>query len=267
MARSFPVRRPDPEADRPRPGVVAAVATGCLLLGLCGARATLRSVEADSAATGTDPAGDVESPAASGSGPGADHEGGTGAEDRPEAEAGRGTEAGAETGAETGAEAEAEAGPEAGAETGAGAEAETGIETEVGRERVPGAAPVGTPGGAPASRAIRRGRLAYLRCDGAERPDLGPFPCPRDRDLERTVWAAIDALAACPTAPAGPGPADLRLTFQPGATPEVGFLDRAGDLDSRRLAGCLAGPLADATTTLTADYLLVSFRFELVSAD
>lgn len=107
------------------------------------------------------------------------------------------------------------------------------------------------------------GRVAYLRCEGA-RPTDGPYPCPRDRDLERTVWDALGGLSECADRPVAGGAGDLRLTFSGGALRERGV--RGGGesaLSEVAILGCLEESLGAVTTTIRAPDLVVSFRFEL----
>jgi hypothetical protein len=111
-------------------------------------------------------------------------------------------------------------------------------------------------------RTVARGRLAYITCEGAPLRD-GPFPCPRDRPLERRVWAALEALPACPTAPSSSGTGDLRLTFRAGEAVELATHAPGGTLDGEAILSCVRGSLASATTEIRATEMVVSFRFEL----
>ena len=114
---------------------------------------------------------------------------------------------------------------------------------------------------------VRRGRVAYLRCDGAP-PASGPFPCPRDAALEATVWAAVDQLLAC-TPPLPPGQADLVLQFDRAASPELTvttrdtFPEDAIRTDVAGVVTCLGPTLAASTTTVPGDLVRVGFRFSL----
>jgi hypothetical protein len=68
--------------------------------------------------------------------------------------------------------------------------------------------------------------------------------------------------------PTETGPADLRLTFTPGAPVEVATRSRGPEsLPDEALLTCLAEPLSGLTTSIRADDLLVSFHFALISAD
>ncbi len=120
-----------------------------------------------------------------------------------------------------------------------------------------------TPSPAPPPHRMLPGRVAYLRCEGA-RPTQGPYPCPRDRDLERVVWAALGALAECPGRPAAGGEGDLRLSFSGGVLEERALRGRGEDaLPEGAVLGCLEEPLGALTTTIRAEELVVSFRFVL----
>jgi hypothetical protein len=120
-------------------------------------------------------------------------------------------------------------------------------------------------GPAPLPRRVGLGRVAYLACEGVP-PQSGPFPCPRDRDLEARVWATLEALPECPTMPTEVGPGDLRLTFTRGAPVEITARDRGPEsLSHDALIACLEEPLADLTTSIRADELLVSFHFALIA--
>jgi hypothetical protein len=103
---------------------------------------------------------------------------------------------------------------------------------------------------------VRRGRIAYLRCE--------PESCPRDEAMEEAVWAAIEALPSCAEPPPAAGEADIRVDYVAGAAPIVGWRDTFPDvtvrLDEARVMSCLEEPLG-ATRQTTAQRLLVSFRF------
>ncbi|HJL16181.1 MAG TPA: hypothetical protein RMH99_11015, partial [Sandaracinaceae bacterium LLY-WYZ-13_1] len=113
---------------------------------------------------------------------------------------------------------------------------------------------------------VRRGRVAYLRCDGVEHAG-GPFPCPRDEALEAAVWSIVDGLAACAGAPSAPGRGDVRLDYRGDAAPAIDWRDTFADdvvrLDAARVLGCLREELAGTRQSLGARRLLVSFRFAL----
>ena len=140
------------------------------------------------------------------------------------------------------------------ADAGNQAVADAGIEAiaDAGTEAVADVADVivREPGSARSSLTLRPGRVAYLRCDE---------PCPRDRDLERATWRALESLSAC--AGIGPGAGDLRLTVGARSVTDLhlGPSDVAGDV-----VACVRPSLAGTPTTLDAQ-LVVSFRFELVS--
>ncbi|MFW6051266.1 MAG: hypothetical protein ACODAU_08835 [Myxococcota bacterium] len=105
--------------------------------------------------------------------------------------------------------------------------------------------------------------MAYLRCEGLPIEE-GPYPCPRDLELEQAGWEVLRGLEECPTAPARAGQADVRLHFGPEGPPEIRLLPAATDLDGPRLLSCVEGPLEALRTTLTPQDMVVSFRFRLV---
>jgi hypothetical protein len=104
-----------------------------------------------------------------------------------------------------------------------------------------------------------RGRIAYVRCNSIEQQP-GRFPCPRDRTLERSAWAALDELTRCPRL--GPGSADVRLEFGREGPPSVHVLGpRQGDaLDRALVTKCAGTALGQTRTDLQADRLLVAFE-------
>lgn len=105
-------------------------------------------------------------------------------------------------------------------------------------------------------RSVLRGRVAYIRCGPAT-----ATRCPRDRDLEESVWAVLAELASCSTRPADPGTSDLRLLFR-GDRREARF--RAwgeAPLPDEALTTCVGSQLEALGTRLAVDPLLVSFQF------
>jgi hypothetical protein len=120
----------------------------------------------------------------------------------------------------------------------------------------------------PTGLVVRRGRIAYLRCDGVP-PQRGPFPCPRDEAMEAAVWPAIDGLVACAQGPRQAGEGDLRIEFTGPGAPDVGWRDtfprNTVRLDDTAVLACVRGPLAAARQSLGAQRLLVSFRFAVVA--
>ena len=134
-----------------------------------------------------------------------------------------------------------------------------GVVTERDEE---GPAPLFVAKAPPRGRRLLTGRVAYIRCDGAE-INQGPIPCPRDRQLERAVWAQVRKLPACPDLPSGEGTADLRLKFESGTT-EVLWHPRASPLDPQGLRACLEADLARLQTEIEAPVMVVSFQFEMV---
>jgi hypothetical protein len=221
-----PIRRPSPEADRPRPVWAALAAVGGLCAGLALVAATL------SPAPTPPPDPEPVSSAAP-----SEPETAAPAEAPPELE-------------EPPAAPEPSAAPDA-------------FEPAAPKPPPPPAAeaprpptPRPTAGGA----RIVPGRVAYLQCDGVP-PQDGPYPCPRDVPLEDAAWAVLATLPECPRAPAGPGAADVRLHFHGGGPPAVRVLARATDLDVAALLACLREPLTALTTTLAPEHMVVSFRF------
>ncbi len=120
---------------------------------------------------------------------------------------------------------------------------------------------------APSGLVVRRGRIAYLRCDGIALR-RGPFPCPRDEALEAAIGSVIDGLLACPAGPRAAGEGDLRIELTRDGPPDVGWRDTFSSatvrLDSESVLACVRGPLAAARQSLGAERLLVSFRFAIV---
>lgn len=258
------VERPSPAADRVRPAVLAAAAAVGLTAGLALVAATLSPDRSE--------AGDTPSEAAGGPAreppPGTDGPKGHGADAGPKP-----------TGAPSPALEETE--PHAAREPTAPTQP-TGSPT--GDER-PSAPDPDQPRGSPAASsrahpddpppttteapagALRMvpGRVAYLQCEGVPLQD-GPFPCPRDRALEKRVWDTLRGLPECPGAPDTSGKADIRLHFEASGSPGVSFLGRATDLDQGRLRSCLDEPLTALDTALDPEHMVVSFRFELTPA-
>jgi hypothetical protein len=124
----------------------------------------------------------------------------------------------------------------------------------------PTPASAATPSAPPARQpGFVRGRIAYLRCDGLTARS-GPFPCPRDRALERAVWQALSRLERC--APLTPGPLELRVEI--GRTHAPSFDLRAEERDRARAAHvCMAGAFVGIRTTLSPDRMVISFTFAL----
>lgn len=114
------------------------------------------------------------------------------------------------------------------------------------------------------SHIVRRGRVAYLRCEGVpQRP--GPFPCPRDEALENAVWSALDAtITTCGTL-AGQGEADVVIDFDHADTPTARMRDTfASDavrVDADAVLSCSQAALASVRTVFHPRRLMVSFRF------
>ncbi|MBW2460622.1 MAG: hypothetical protein JRH11_03170 [Deltaproteobacteria bacterium] len=231
---------PDAAGDRPNPGVIAATAVVALAVGLGLVRWTLidEPVVDDDGAVVAGEGRDL------GSGR---HLAGVEAEN-VETESGQGVAAvDFDSAQPTNLDSERSPGPE--------------VEPQNPQEaRNPEADPSPAP---PPPHRVLPGRVAYLRCEGA-RPTGGPFPCPRDRDLERAIWAALGALAECPGRPVAAGEGDLRLAFSGGNLQESSLRETGeGGLPEAAVLGCLEEPLGALTTTIRAEELLVSFRFVL----
>ncbi|MBX3274105.1 MAG: hypothetical protein KF729_27815, partial [Sandaracinaceae bacterium] len=109
---------------------------------------------------------------------------------------------------------------------------------------------------------VRRGRVAYLRCDGAS-----GRACARDEPMEQAVWAAIQALPTCASPPSAAGHADLRLELRADDAPLVEWRDTFADdvarLDRDAVLACLRAPLGAVRRTIATERLLVSFRFSM----
>ncbi len=241
------VERPSPSADRPRVTWIAVVGVTCFVVGWLAVRATL----------------EVDRETGEAEGPAAEIDTGDHREERVESHAVEARAAPTET-------------PASSDDTGAPPPAREPVaelpeppppSSDDDVEATPSAPGSGTPvaGSSARERAVRPGRIAYLRCDGAPRA-RGPYPCPRDLDLEAAAWTIIDTLPACVEAPRGAGESDVRITFRSDAATEVSVRDphEVGALPERALLSCLAPQLAALHTSIRSDFLVVSFRFALV---
>ena len=112
---------------------------------------------------------------------------------------------------------------------------------------------------------LRRGRVAYLRCDGVPQR-AGPFPCPRDEPLERGVWEALAAVQGCVRAPRS-GQADVVLDFEGDSTPTIRTRDTfpadTPRTDDTALLACTSELLGNVRSSLSPRRLVVSFRLTL----
>ena len=167
---------------------------------------------------------------------------------------------------ETGTSPDANANPNPSVDANPNASASADANPDANPNANPNASPNASPPPTAPPRAevplrVRRGRVAYLRCDGLR-------TCPRDERLEDAVWPILEGLATCAAAPTTPGEADIRLDYGAGA-PEIAWRDTFPDdtvrLDRERVLGCLQGPLAATRQSVGATRLLVSFRFALVA--
>jgi hypothetical protein len=114
---------------------------------------------------------------------------------------------------------------------------------------------------------IAPGRVAYLRCDGAQ-VEAGLFPCPRDRALEQRTWAAVLALGTChdlaASVPPAVGRADAWLVFDGPDLRGVRMRASPGsDAVSTAIRTCLEDRLRGMRSTVGSERMTVSFRFEL----
>jgi hypothetical protein len=111
---------------------------------------------------------------------------------------------------------------------------------------------------------IEVGQVAYLRCDGLAPKKRGPFPCPRDRALEKTLRSIVETLDGCRLADAlGRGRFELRLELtSAGARPdlEVRAPSEAGE---RAVRACAGAALARVTTVLRPSRMIVAQRFNV----
>jgi hypothetical protein len=99
--------------------------------------------------------------------------------------------------------------------------------------------------------------VAYLQCAGL-RQRKGPFPCPRDRDLEQQAWEALSALEHCELAQQ-PGRSEVRFDFGPGTRAWTA----TGTLERGTVVRCVGAALARVATSLHPARMIVAFRFEL----
>jgi len=248
----------DPE--RPAPGGLAAVALGCLLAGVALARWTL----SDEPGPPPDPEPPVDGTAmapAGGPAPPADDA----SEARPPSPA----VARAPAASDPGGDARPPPGAPPDLE---GATAAEALPADPATSAPPSRGAVPRPLPAPAEPPpfpegpervqVVPGRMAYLRCDGAEIPGRS-YPCPRDEPLERAVWDRIERLPRCAELPAVPGEVDLRLVFRGAEPSDLTFRSSEG-LDRAAIRRCLAELEAGLNTTIPAERTIAAFRFELI---
>lgn len=116
---------------------------------------------------------------------------------------------------------------------------------------------------------LRRGRVAYLRCDGVPQRE-GPFPCPRDEPLEEAVWTALGEVERCARS-LGAGQADIVVDFDAAPVPTVRARDTfpadTPRTDDSALLACTSAALTAARSTLSPSRLIVSFRLTLDPAE
>ncbi len=126
-----------------------------------------------------------------------------------------------------------------------------------------------TPSEARGPVTLRRGRVAYLRCDGVPQRE-GPFPCPRDEPLEAAVWSALAEVSRCARSP-GAGQADLVVDLADDAAPTIRTRDTfppdTPRTDDAALLACTSGSLGNVRSSLSPRRLVVSFRLTLDPAD
>lgn len=122
------------------------------------------------------------------------------------------------------------------------------------------AAPIATTS---STHELVHGNIAYLRCEGVPLGP-GPFPCPRDKRLERKVWEALEALTRCPLPADGQGDVELRIEFRTRGRRsfEVRPANESAAFASAA-STCLAAGLEPIRTQLHPILMTVAFRFEL----
>jgi hypothetical protein len=111
---------------------------------------------------------------------------------------------------------------------------------------------------------LARGFVAYLHCDGLERPGRR-YPCPRDPALEAQVWRILQSLAHCRDDKPGAGSAELRLTWH-GWEPakiELRSPEPPPSLNLQAVTKCAEPALSALRSRLRSPRLMVSFRFAL----
>lgn len=121
-----------------------------------------------------------------------------------------------------------------------------------------------TPSAPKAAAKLERGFVAYLHCDGLERPGRR-FPCPRDPALEAQVWRILHDLAQCTDDNPGAGSAEVRLTWHGSEPPKI-ELRSPEPPPSRNLQAvskCAERAFLGLRPRLRSARLMVSFRFEL----
>lgn len=236
------VRIADPRGSTPRPLSLVAVAVGSTVLGLLLLKLSLVAPRLDAAAaegpadqvspTALAPEGEPGGSAPDGEPAGADAPGPS--EDEPVAEAAGTVDAGV-----------------AGAPLAADDEAE--VPVAEGADPVAEGAATGDQAAAASDRTPVHGRVAYFQCPNDE--------CPRDHDLERSVWRALDRLGGCM---GDGGQADVRVLVQGGSVSEVRFRERGAEgIDIGVLSRCVTAPLMRVTGSMLPDGAVVSFRFDL----
>ena len=116
---------------------------------------------------------------------------------------------------------------------------------------------------------VAPGRVAYLRCEGLERPQLNP-PCPRDADYELAVLRELDALASCAALPAPPFTGDLRIEVR-GSERTVyargvsgAAAPPAGTANGDAWVECIREDVTAIVPGLSSPRLVVSFRFDVL---
>jgi hypothetical protein len=113
------------------------------------------------------------------------------------------------------------------------------------------------------ARRLTRGRVAYVRCDGLE-SHAGHFPCPRDRALELSVWSALRELERCEQTRGQDGAAEVRLDFGSAEVTTVQFRPaNTGNLDIKRVSGCVREALSAVRTKLRPERMVIAFGFSL----
>jgi hypothetical protein len=85
----------------------------------------------------------------------------------------------------------------------------------------------------------------------------GPYPCPRDRELERQVWDALEPLASCAEQR---GDVEVRVEI---ANAQTSWHVTRGDLERTAVGRCAGAGLQAVRTALRPTRMIVSFRMEL----
>jgi hypothetical protein len=119
--------------------------------------------------------------------------------------------------------------------------------------------------GSAASRALRitPTTVAYVRCDGLERPGTR-FPCPRDRPLEQRAQAIVTALPSClATGQLRRGELEVRLALSPVGAVSLREVRARPPVTQEAISACIEPAVRGLTTTLQPQLGIVVLRFEV----